>query len=92
MSVGKRQNQALVTQKSQRCDILFAVMYDCIFYSYKHTRQLNSTSLIQAGVTLAENTQLSMNAMADSINIISCAIGKIAVSSEEQTQVFRRPE
>lgn len=32
-----------------------------------------------------------MNVMADSINTISCAIGKIAVSSEQQSQVFRRP-
>ncbi|EAT4157273.1 hypothetical protein AADY61_001632 [Salmonella enterica] len=45
----------------------------------------SATSLIQEGVTLAENAESSMNATADSINNVSNVIREIAVSTEEQS-------
>ncbi|EJG7678875.1 hypothetical protein NAK90_002337 [Salmonella enterica] len=46
----------------------------------------SATTLIQEGVTLAENAEASMSKMADSINNVSRVIGEIAVSSEEQSR------
>ncbi|EHG4041244.1 hypothetical protein J4198_005070 [Salmonella enterica] len=46
----------------------------------------SATTLIQEGVTLAENAEASMSKMADSINNVSRVIGEIAVSSEEQNR------
>lgn len=46
----------------------------------------SATTLIQEGVTLAENAETSMSKMADSINNVSRVIGEIAVSSEEQNR------
>lgn len=46
----------------------------------------SATTLLQEGVTLAENAESSMNAMADSINNVSRVIDEIAVSSEEQSR------
>lgn len=46
----------------------------------------SATTLIQEGVTLAENAEASMSAMNDSIGNVSRVIGEIAISSEEQNR------
>ncbi|ECI0980694.1 hypothetical protein AA215_26085, partial [Salmonella enterica subsp. enterica serovar Newport] len=46
----------------------------------------SATTLIQEGVSLAENAEVSMSTMTDSINNVSRVIGEIAVSSEEQSR------
>ncbi len=46
----------------------------------------SATTLIQEGVTLAENAEASMSVMNDSIGNVSRVIGEIAISSEEQNR------
>ncbi|EBR4565208.1 hypothetical protein B1Q46_04085 [Salmonella enterica] len=46
----------------------------------------SATTLIQEGVALAENAEVSMSTMNDSISNVSHVIGEIAISSEEQNR------